>query len=155
MSATRPRFARTANVVTVAVIALLMFDAVTHLVNPPFVRTSMRALGFSESSAPMIGIIELVCVALYAVRRTAPLGAVLLTGHLGGAMAINMRADKPVLSTVMFPLYVGVVVWAPLVIRRSDIRALVTSVFGNSRRIPVATKLGGTRASVEAAGTHR
>lgn len=128
MNATRPAVARTGTAITIAVIAFLSFDTITHIANPSVVRTAMRDLGFDNRAAPIIGIIELVCVALYAWRRTAPLGAVLLTGFLGGAVAVNLRADQPMLSTTLFPIYVGVAVWAGLAIRHADIRSMLTSL---------------------------
>jgi len=127
-AAGRRSLARTGLVITGVVIAFFVFDTVIHLANPEVVRTSMRDLGFSAGSARLIGVIELCCLALYTVRRTAPLGAVLLTGFLGGALAVNLRADTPILSTTLFPVYVGIAVWGGLVIRHADVRAVVTSI---------------------------
>ncbi len=67
----------------------------------------------------------LICTALYLVPRTAPLGAVLLTGYLGGAVLTNWRVEKPLFSTVLFAVYVGIVVWAGLYLRDRKVRELL------------------------------
>jgi DoxX-like protein len=71
-------------------------------------------------------VLELACLALYVVRRTSLLGAVLLTGYLGGAFCAQLRIDAPLFSTLLFPVYTGVVVWAGLVLRDRRVRDLVT-----------------------------
>ncbi len=124
----RPRAHRVGLGLAAFTAALLVVDGVSHVVNPAFVATTMTELGFAHSAAPVIGIIELCCVALYAFRRTAPLGAVLLTGYLGGAVAANLRVDKPLLSTVLFPIYVSLVLWVGVVLRRDDVRSVVASI---------------------------
>ena len=75
----------------------------------------------------MIGWIVLVCTALYVIPPTAALGAVLLTGFLGGAVATNLRIGNPLFSHILFPVYLGAVVWAGLLLRRPQ---LVRSIRG-------------------------
>ena len=119
---------RTGQVVSGLVAAFLLFDAVIHLLNIDVVQSAMTELGYPTHLSPEIGVIELCCVALYAVRRTAVLGAVLLTGFLGGAIATNLRVDKPLISTTLFPLYVAVVVWVGLFLRDADVRRIAHRV---------------------------
>ncbi|HEX4381853.1 MAG TPA: DoxX family protein [Myxococcales bacterium] len=77
-------------------------------------------------SIQAIGAILLACTALYLVPATAPLGAVLLTGYLGGAVAINLRQGTPLFSYQLVPVYVGIIAWAGLLLRRP---ALLESLF--------------------------
>ena len=86
-----------------AVTIFLLFDAVIHLANVEVVRTSMAELGYRDDVAPILGVIELCCIGLYLWRRTELLGAVVLTGYLGGAIAANLRIDKPLISTDPVP----------------------------------------------------
>ncbi len=74
----------------------------------------------------LIGGILAVCIALYALPRTAYLGAVLLTGFLGGAVAVNVRAEMPLFSNTLFGVYVGLLVWGGLWLRDPRVRALLS-----------------------------
>ncbi len=116
---------RVGRVLTVLVSAFLLFDAVIHIANISAVVNAARTLGFDPDVMPYIGVLELACLALYVVRRTSPVGAVLLTGYLGGAMCAQLRVDAPLLSTMLFPVYVGVAVWAGLYLRDQRVRDLV------------------------------
>ncbi len=118
---------RIGQVLTALVGAFLLFDAVIHVLTIEPVRDAALTLGFAPDLMPLIGVIELVCVGLYVVRRTSPLGAVLLTGYLGGAFCAQLRIDAPVFSTLLFPLYVGVAVWAGLLLRDQRVRDLVAA----------------------------
>lgn len=100
-----------------AIAALFMtMDAVLHLAKPAPVVASFTQLGLPLGMSVPIGVIALVCVALYVVPRTALAGAVLLTGYLGGAIAIQARAGSAIFPTV-FPLIVGALVWGGLWLR--------------------------------------
>jgi hypothetical protein len=99
---------------TLAVLFLLM-DGGMKLLKPPFVVQATVQLGYPASTIVGIGIALLFCTALYVVPRTAVLGAILLTGYLGGAVASNVRAGTPMFN-VAFPILFGVVVWASLVL---------------------------------------
>ncbi len=106
-------------------VAFLLLDAIIKL--PPIapVTDTLRELGFvpTVELARGLGVLLLLCTALYAVPRTAAIGAVLLTGYLGGAMAIQLRADTPVFSHLLFGAYVGLFVWAGLLLRSPRLRA--------------------------------
>lgn len=117
---------RVGQVLTALVTAFLLFDAVIHILNIQAVVDGSRALGFTPDVMPYIGVLELACLGLYVVRRTSPLGAVLLTGYLGGALCAQLRVDAPLFSTMLFPVYTGIVVWAALYLRDQRVRDLVT-----------------------------
>ncbi|MET0692984.1 MAG: DoxX family protein [Propionibacteriaceae bacterium] len=112
-------------VLTALVGLFLAFDVVVHLLRIDAVVDSFAKLGFPLSVAIPIGLLELVCLVLYLVPRTSVLGAILLTGYLGGAMSAQVRIDAPLVSTLLFPVYVGIVVWAGLYLRQPRLRALV------------------------------
>jgi hypothetical protein len=90
--------------------------------------SASRALGFDPDVMPVVGAIELVCLIVYLAPRTAVLGAVLLTGYLGGAISAQLRIEAPLLSTTLFPLYLGIVVWLTVYLRDRRVRALVIGV---------------------------
>ena len=85
----------------------------------------LTALGYPADTVLWIGMIELVCLALYLVPRTAVLGAILLTGHLGGAIATHVRVGSPLLSHTLFPIYVALLLWGGLYLREPRLRELV------------------------------
>src|SRR5947208_3622559 len=111
---------------TLAVLFLLM-DGVMKVLRLPVVVEATARLGYPDSSIQLIGWIVLVCTALYVIPPTAALGAVLLTGFLGGAVATNLRIGNPLFSHILFPVYLGAVVWAGLLLRRPQ---LVRSIRG-------------------------
>jgi DoxX-like family len=84
----------------------------------PVVKATVE-LGYPESVIMGLGIVLLVCVILYVVPRTAVLGAILLTGYLGGAIATHVRVGNPLFSHVLFPVYLGVLIWGGLISARS------------------------------------
>ena len=86
---------------------------------------SFARLGYPESLILGIGILELVCIAVYVIPRTAVLGAIMLTGYLGGATASQVRIGEPFLTHVFFPTYVAVLIWGGLFLREERLRALV------------------------------
>lgn len=109
------------------VIAFLLFDAGIKLVPIKPVIDAMQGLGFSggDSLARGLGMLLLVCTVLYAVPSTAPLGALLLTGYLGGAIAVQLRVGSPWFSHVLFGGYIGVALWAGLLLRSVPLRSLL------------------------------
>jgi len=109
------------------VIAFLTFDVVFKFVKPapPPVVETMAHLGWSLSLAPVLGIVLLICTALYVIPNTSVLGAILLTGYLGGAIATHLRIADPLFSHVLFPTYLGVLLWGGLYLREPRLRALI------------------------------
>ena len=106
-------------------IAFLVFDSAMKLVLIEPVRASFSELGFPVHLARGIGVLQLVCVLAYVVPRTAVLGAVLLTGYLGGAIATHVRLENPLFSHVLFPVYVAGMLWGGLYLREPRLRALL------------------------------
>lgn len=91
----------------------------------PIAEETMAQLGWPPGYASMIGVIELACVALYLIPRTSVLGAVLMMGLLGGAMATQIRAGSPLFSHILFSLYLGLFMWGGLWLRDPRVRALL------------------------------
>ena len=116
---------RVGRVLTALVTAFLLLDAVIHVLEIAPVVDGARTLGFDPDVMPLIGVLELVCLGLYVVPRTSFLGAVLLTGYLGGAFCAQLRIDAPLASTLLFPVYTGTVVWVGLYLRDERVRRLV------------------------------
>ena len=108
-------------------ILFLTFDAVAKIAGAKQAVEGSVQLGYPASTVVPIGLVLLACVILYAVPRTAPLGAVLLTGYLGGAIATHVRVANPLFSHVLFPTYVAAILWAGLYLRDPRVRALVRS----------------------------
>ncbi len=106
--------------------ALFLFaDAIMKLVKPPVVVQGTVKLGYPESVILGLGIVLLLSTLLYVIPRTSVLGAILLTGYLGGAVATHVRVGDPLFSHVLFPVYVGVMIWGGLFLREDRIRALI------------------------------
>jgi hypothetical protein len=111
--------------ILVALSALfLLFDAAGHLMVPAAVVEAFNRLGYPISLSPVLAIVELVCLVVYLIPRTAILGAILLTGYLGGAVATHLRVHDPLFDT-LFPIIFGVLVWAGLYLRDQRLRALI------------------------------
>lgn len=111
-------------ILTVLAVAFLLFDSGIKLMRIPPVVEAFGQLGYPVSLAQGIGILELACLAVYLVRPVAIPGAVLMTGYLGGAVATHVRIGDPLFSHVLFPTYIGVLLWAGLFLRDSRLQAL-------------------------------
>ncbi len=108
------------------VIAFMVMDFSMKLMALPVVLQASGLLGFSGAGmARELGVILLVCTALYAAPPTAVLGAVLLTGYLGGGVAAHLRVGDPLFSHVLFGVYMGVMMWGGLWLRDPRVRALM------------------------------
>lgn len=86
-------------------------DGVAKILRVPGVLTAMREPGYQDGAAAPIGALLLACTALYLTPPTAVLGAVMLTGYLGGAVATHVRVGSPLLSHTLFPVYIGALAW--------------------------------------------
>src|SRR5215471_3031199 len=111
----------TGRVITVFTVAFLLFDAIVKILNLQVAVEGTVRLGYPPTLVMYIGIVELVCLGMYLYRRTAVVGAILLTGYLGGATATQVRIENP---WFLFPVVVGVLVWAGLFLRNGRFRAL-------------------------------
>jgi hypothetical protein len=117
--------ARTGLVISILVGLFLLFDAVTKLLRVPSVVEATVQLGFPVYTVPLIGGLLLCCLVLYAIPRTSVFGAVLITAYLGGAFCTNLRAELPVFSYLLAPVYTAVLVWLGLYLRSAALRQLV------------------------------
>src|SRR5262249_30103383 len=106
-------------------VLFLLFDSTIKLVKIAPVVEAFGRLGYPDDLARGIGLLELACIALYVTPRTAVLGAVVLTGFLGGAISTHVRIGDPLFSHTIFPAYVGVLAWAGLYLREDRLRALL------------------------------
>jgi hypothetical protein len=109
------------------VILFLLFDGAIKLVPWPVVTETMNRMGYgsSESFARTLGFITIACTILYAIPPTSILGAILLTGYLGGAIASHVRIDSPLFSHILFGFYLGLMVWGGLWLRDRSLRGLI------------------------------
>jgi hypothetical protein len=109
-------------IVSALPVLMLLFSGVLKLVKPDDLVKEFDRLGYTESSALGIGILEITCTVIYVMPRTSVLGAILLTGYLGGATATHVRIGDP---SFFGPVIFGVLVWLGLWLRDARIRALL------------------------------
>ena len=114
----------TGRVISTLVVLFLIFDGVTKMIKDPHVIAASADLGFSVNSIAGIGALLLACTLLYAIPRTAILGALLLTGYLGGAVAVQVRVGHPVFECV-FPVIFATFAWAGVGLRDSRVRQMI------------------------------
>ena len=114
-------------VISALVVAFLCVDGATKVLKARIAVDTSVQLGYPESVVAGIGILLLACVLLYAIPRTSILGAILLTGYLGGAVATHVRVGSPLFGYVLFPVYLGVLVWAGLYFRDDRLRMLLSN----------------------------
>jgi hypothetical protein len=105
-------------------VLFFLMDGVMKLVKPPIVVTSTVQLGYPESVILPLGIVLILCTLLYIVPRTSVLGAILLTGYLGGAVATHVRVGAGAFP-IVFPIILGVLIWGGLYLRDKRIRAMI------------------------------
>jgi hypothetical protein len=106
-------------------VVFLIPDGIFKFIKPAPVLEAFAHVGWSMSLANTLGILLLACTALYAFPRTSILGAILLTGYLGGAVATHLRAGDPLFSHVLFPTYLGALLWLGLYLRDDRLRVLI------------------------------
>jgi hypothetical protein len=125
--ATQPSKAarRTSFVLSFLALAFLLVDAGGKLLQITPAVEGTRELGWNPGVLFSLGVVQLVCWALYVIPRTAVLGALLWTGYLGGAVATHVRIDNPLFSHVLFPVYVALLLWGGLWLRLPALRALL------------------------------
>jgi hypothetical protein len=107
--------------ISVLIGAFLVFDAAGKLAGVQQVKEGTAALGFPASQALIMGIVLSVCIVVYAIPRTAVLGALGITAYLGGAVTANMRVEAPLFSAILFAVYFGVLMWVGLVLRSPEL----------------------------------
>ena len=110
-------------------VLFLVFDGVMKFFMdklPPEALEAGAALQWPIEKMPLVGTILLICVLLYIIPRTAVLGAVLLTGYLGGAVASHIRVSNPLFTHTLFPIYIAVFIWLGLYLRDARVKAVIS-----------------------------
>ena len=113
-------------------VAFLLFDSLGKLLELAPVVAGTTQLGYPEGIVPILGVILLLCVVVHLIPRASVLGAILLTGYLGGAVATHVRVGSPLLTHVLFPVYVAAFIWGGLLLRDARVQ----------RALDVPTTLG-------------
>lgn len=115
----------TARIISGVAVLFLLFDSITKVIATDFSVEGTVRLGYPAGLVPFAGIILLLCTALYLIPGTSVLGAILLTGYLGGAVATNFRVENPLFSHVLFPVYLGILIWGGLFLTDERLRSLI------------------------------
>jgi hypothetical protein len=111
-------------IITALPALFLLMDGIMKLFKPAVVVDATVQLGYSETVIIPLGIVLVICTFLYLIPQTAILGAILLTGYLGGAVATHVRVGEG-LFPVLFPVILGVLIWGGLYLRDERLRALI------------------------------
>ncbi|CAM4254052.1 MAG: DoxX family protein [Paenibacillus macerans] len=114
----------TGRIMSGIVILFMLFDGISKLFKPAVVVEGTLTLGFAEHHIVTIGILALLSTVLYAIPRTAVLGAVLLTAFYGGVVATQIRVDAPLFSHTLFAVYMAILAWGGLWLRNDKVRRL-------------------------------
>ncbi|RNB85188.1 DoxX family protein [Brevibacillus fluminis] len=114
-----------ARIMSGIVILFMLFDSVMKFFQPAPVVEGTLELGFAQHHIALLGILALVSTILYAVPRTAVLGALLLTGYFGGVIATQIRMDAPLFTHVLFSVYLAILAWGGLWLRDERVRNLL------------------------------
>ena len=104
---------------------MLLANSVSKMMKAAPVLKAQAELGFPDSLTVGIGVVLFICTLIYVIPPTSILGAILLTGYLGGAVAVKLRIGDSLLGQVLFPVYVGVMLWGGLFLREDRLRALI------------------------------
>ena len=106
------------------VILCMLMDSIMKFVKPPEVIQGSVDLGYAEHHIVIMGTLGLITTILYIIPQTAILGAVLLTGYFGGAVATHVRMDNPLFTHILFTVYLGILAWGGLWLRNENLRKL-------------------------------
>lgn len=117
------KMAWTGRVLSVLAVLFLLMDSLMKVFKATLAVEATKDLGYPENTVVWIGMVLLICTIVYAIGRTSVLGAILLTGYLGGAIATNVRANTPVFN-IVFPLLVAAMIWGGLLLRCGGLRQL-------------------------------
>jgi hypothetical protein len=115
----------TARAMSGIVVLFMLFDGIGKIAKPAPVVEGTLAMGFTENHLTTIGVLGLLCTVLYGLPRTRFVGALLLTGYLGGAVAAHLRLDNPLWSHMLFPVYVAILAWGALWLTDRRLRNLL------------------------------
>lgn len=114
----------TSRIMSGIVVTFMLFDSIFKFIQPEEVVSGTTELGFGAHHIALLGTLGLLSVLVYAIPRTAVLGAILLTGYFGGAIATHVRLDNPLFSHILFPVYLGVLAWGGLWLRDERVRKM-------------------------------
>ncbi|MED1722018.1 DoxX family protein [Brevibacillus parabrevis] len=117
-----------ARIMSWLVILFMLFDGVFKLIQPASVVEGTLVLGFAQHHIALLGILAIISTVLYALPRTAVLGAILLTGYFGGVIATQVRVDAPLLTHTLFAVYLAILAWGGLWLRDERVRNLFSPV---------------------------
>lgn len=112
-------------ILSILAILFLLMDAIGKFIKPEEVVKGTLELGYPESVLTGLGIVLLLSTIIYSIPRVSFLGAILLTGYLGGAIASHVRLGNPLFSHILFPVYVALFIWLGLYLRNSLLRKMV------------------------------
>jgi len=110
-------------IITGIALVFMTFDVTIKLAQVKEAIDGTAQLGFDKSMVLPLGLIQLACLLVYVIPRTAPLGATLLTAYLGGAVAIHVRLGNPMFTHILSPVYVAIFLWGGLYLRDARVRA--------------------------------
>lgn len=116
--------------IAAVVCTMLAAGVVFGLSGAPAAVEGAAQMGYAAHHVRIMALVEALCLVLYLVPRTAPLGAVLLTGYFGGAVATHLRLDQALLGQVLVPVYVATLLWVSLWLRDGRVRAVVAAMMG-------------------------
>jgi len=117
--------ARVGRALSAIAVAFLLFDSVGKVLEVAPVVAGTTQLGYPEGIVRTLGVILLLCVVVHLIPRASVLGAVLLTGYLGGAVATHVRVGDPLLTHVLFPVYVAAFIWGGLLLRDARLQRVL------------------------------
>ena len=106
------------------VILFMLMDSIMKFIQPPTVVESTVALGFGEDQILLLAVLGLLSTLLYTYPKTSILGAVLLTGYWGGAIATHVRLDNPLFTHILFPVYLAILAWGAIWLVNDALRDL-------------------------------
>jgi hypothetical protein len=118
-------------VLSALAVLFLLFDGILKFYMdklPPEALAAGAALGWPVEKMPLVGAILLFCTFLYVLPRTSILGAILLTGYLGGAVASHVRVSNPLFTHTLFPIYIAIIVWLGVFLRDLRCRNIISVV---------------------------
>lgn len=105
-------------------VAFMLMDLTMKLLDLPVVGETLRPLGVPAQQARLLGVLQLICVALYLYPRTSVLGAILVTAYMGGAVETHLRVASPLFSHILFGVYLALFAWGGLWLRDARLRSL-------------------------------
>ncbi len=114
----------TGRIIGILIVLFMLFDSITKIIKMRQVVEATVRIGFPENRIVAIGVALLVSLILYVIPRTSILGAILLTGYLGGAVCANVFAKTAVFN-LSFPIIFGVLVWLALYLRDARLRSMI------------------------------